>query len=45
MQLFVVSDMQHPFQGRITVKPEGLELMLQQFGATANTGVAVTPTP
>jgi hypothetical protein len=43
MLLFVAADMQHPFQGGITVQPEGLELILQQFGS--NPLPAATPTP
>ena len=43
MLLFVAADMQHPFQGSITVQPEGLELVLRQFGSAALP--TATPSP
>jgi hypothetical protein len=47
MLLFVTADLQYPFRGGITVKPEGLELVLEQFGHAAGpvAGAAATPTP
>ena len=33
MLLFVAGDMRHPFRGSLWVKPEGLELVLQQFSS------------
>ena len=33
MLLFVAGDMRHPFRGGLRVKPEGLELVLQQFSS------------
>ena len=33
--LFVVFMLDHPFQGDIHLRPDGLELFLQQFGGTA----------
>jgi len=34
--LFLVADMQHPFRGGVVVEPEGLELVLRQFGPAAD---------
>ncbi|MFL5759070.1 MAG: hypothetical protein ACJ789_04985 [Thermomicrobiales bacterium] len=42
MLLFVVSDVQRPFQGGLQVTPEGLHLLLEQFGPA---GTTATPTP
>jgi hypothetical protein len=36
MLLFVAADMQHPFRGGLKVEPEGLELVLKQFGPGAD---------
>ncbi len=47
MLLFVTADLQHPFQGDLAVKPEGLELGLQQarLAASPTATPAATPTP
>ncbi|HEY7036411.1 MAG TPA: hypothetical protein VH482_34095 [Thermomicrobiales bacterium] len=45
MLLYVVADAQHPFRGGFTVKPEGLESVLAQFGHAGGPTPAPTATP
>jgi hypothetical protein len=45
MLLFVAADMQHPFRGGLVVKPEGLELVLEQFGHAAGPEATPAATP